>query len=134
MHAIVLIFDSGYPAYRRRSRYHPVCYLIQPARADFPSSTACTSCAIEVGYHTSPSIKAEIVFLTTAEWRQELSSLLAQIQSENVYPGTPINLDGENGVAWAKVRPMWPISFVINGVSFRNSEELRIDGDDCICV
>lgn len=45
--------------------------------------------------------------------------MLAQIQSE-IYPGTPSSLEGENGVAWAKVRPRWPTCFVLSFADFRN--------------
>ncbi|KAG1863428.1 P-loop containing nucleoside triphosphate hydrolase protein [Suillus tomentosus] len=69
---------------------------------------ACTSVVTEISYHTAPTINADVLFLSKAEWREELIVLLDDIQAEGSNLKRTTDLHGDSEVAWYKVHAVYP--------------------------
>ncbi|KAG2118858.1 uncharacterized protein F5147DRAFT_757285 [Suillus discolor] len=69
---------------------------------------ACTSVVTEISYHTAPTINADVLFLSEAEWREELTVLLDDIKAEGSNLKRTTDLHGDVEVAWYKVHAVYP--------------------------
>lgn len=58
----------------------------------------------EISYHTAPTINADVLFLSEAEWREEIVILLDDIKAEGSNLKRTTDLHGDIEVAWHKVR------------------------------
>ncbi|KAG1806924.1 uncharacterized protein HD556DRAFT_1325273 [Suillus plorans] len=69
---------------------------------------ACTSVVTEISYHTASTINADVLFLSEAEWREELIVLLDDIKAEGGNLKRTTDLHGDIEVAWHKVHAVYP--------------------------
>ncbi|KAG1886363.1 uncharacterized protein F5891DRAFT_1120509 [Suillus fuscotomentosus] len=69
---------------------------------------ACTSVVTQISYHTAPTINADVLFLSEAEWREELIALLNDIKAEGNDLKRTTDLHGDSEVAWYKVHAVYP--------------------------
>lgn len=73
--------------------------------------SACTSAAIEIGYHENTVITAEIDFLERSEWSEELGNLLvqlAQLSEKSDNPVEPSSLSDEALASWERLHAVYP--------------------------
>lgn len=62
----------------------------------------------EIAYHTRSTIDADIQFLTTEEWRVELSVLQDDLQDEDGNFKRASDKRTDAGIAWHKVHAVYP--------------------------
>jgi hypothetical protein len=60
---------------------------------------ACTAVVTEISYHNKKTIDADVSFLTSDDWRQELVVLLDDLLDED---GNVKSANSEAGIAWSK--------------------------------
>ncbi len=64
---------------------------------------ACTATVIEIVYHNKPTIDTDVLFLSQAEWSEELKVLLQDLINEDRNIKCSTDLKSNAGVAWQKV-------------------------------
>ncbi|KAG2077497.1 hypothetical protein BDR04DRAFT_1196025 [Suillus decipiens] len=69
---------------------------------------ACTAVVTEISYHATPTINADVSFLSEAEWRAELAVLLDDLVDEDGNLKRTNDLRSDSGVAWHKVHAVYP--------------------------
>ncbi|KAG2369878.1 hypothetical protein BDR07DRAFT_1526349 [Suillus spraguei] len=69
---------------------------------------ACTAVVTEIAYHATPTINADVSFLSEAEWRAELAVLLDDLVDEDGNLKRTNDLRSDSGVAWHKVHAVYP--------------------------
>ncbi|KAG2047441.1 hypothetical protein BDR06DRAFT_985189 [Suillus hirtellus] len=69
---------------------------------------ACTSVVTKISYHTAPTINADVLFLSEAKWKEELTMLLDDIKAEGLNLKCTTDLHGDIEIAWHKVHAVYP--------------------------
>ncbi|KAH6654028.1 hypothetical protein BKA67DRAFT_518272 [Truncatella angustata] len=74
---------------------------------------ACTAVSTEISWNESElpeeRYQAEIEFITREEWRAELGHLFSDLSDSNSSTFTTNNKDSDAGVAWAKIKSIYPL-------------------------
>jgi hypothetical protein len=76
-----------------------------------PTNTmrACTAVVTEISYnHGEVAYRAEIEFITAQEWEKELNTLFQDLIEDGSISKEVYNADSEAGVAYAKIRAVYP--------------------------
>lgn len=66
---------------------------------------ACTAVVTEISYHEERTIEADVFFLKSEEWVQELVFFQDEIANNN---GKVQQVKGKAGITWEKVRAVYP--------------------------
>lgn len=73
------------------------------------SMRACTAVVTEISYnYTDSNIRAEVEFLTPAEWRAELIILRGDLLDDDGNIRRVVDENSEAGAAWARVHSVYP--------------------------
>ncbi|KAJ3528184.1 hypothetical protein NMY22_g9515 [Coprinellus aureogranulatus] len=91
---------------------------------------ACTSVVTKISYHKHREIRAEITFMSKAEWRQEVKAVLSDWAShadDGNFSGKIADLREEAKIAWEKIHAVYP--FVDPGDLDDMTEQTLFDCD-----